>query len=258
MTDSPNYAFVCDYVSRHFPKTTRILDFGCGDGSLSALLMKEGFDVSGVDILDEAANWLRDLGCSEEVRAKFKYGNYIDMIPFGDRMFDVVVANVVFEHIEKFPVLVPEFARVLDKGGVLLASFPTRESIIEAHARLPFLHKVGRGRLRKAYLKGFGRWGLRKSPAAAEEYAAGYINYIDYHTFYRPRRYYYDHVRGLFSIQDITSDYLRVGSEYLITHRKGRKHIIGRMVNVLCRSGLFCAVFSRYGMTFWALTKKGD
>ncbi len=256
MTDSPNYAFVCDYIVRHFPKGIRILDFGCGDGSLSALLMKEGFNVSGVEILEEKSTWLQDPAYSEEVRARFKYGNYLNVVPFGDNTFDVVVANVVFEHIQQFPAIVEEFTRVLDAGGVLLASFPTKEAIVEGHTHLPLLHKIGKGRLRKAYLKGFGRWGLGKTRAAAEEYAADWIYYLDNQTFYHPRKYYYKILNDFFSIQDITSDYLRVGSKYLVMHRSGAKHIIGRVVGLLSGWGLFNAIFSRYCLTFWALTKK--
>ena len=115
MTDSPNYAFVCDYIIRHFPKGIRILDFGCGDGSLCALLMKEGFNVSGVEILEEKSALLQDPAYSEEVRARFKYGNYLNVVPFGDNTFDVDVANVVFDHIQQRGNAQTQGARVTQK-----------------------------------------------------------------------------------------------------------------------------------------------
>jgi 2-polyprenyl-3-methyl-5-hydroxy-6-metoxy-1,4-benzoquinol methylase len=252
LRDSPNYHFIKEYLNHHASKAARILDFGCGDGSLSAFLLSQGFNVSGVEIVERFSTWLQDIAY-QEVRPRFKYGDYHGRIPFEDNSFDVIIANEVFEHIQHFPETIRELSRVLDRGGVVLASFMTSEGLIEGHTHIPLLHKLGRGRFRRVCLRWFAP--PRAAGETPAEAVADWIEYLDHATFYRTRRCLLDAVSPHFSMRDITGDWLRIGGEYLARRRRGRKRILGRWVAALSRSGLFTSAFSRYYATFWQLSK---
>jgi 2-polyprenyl-6-hydroxyphenyl methylase/3-demethylubiquinone-9 3-methyltransferase len=99
----------------------RILDIGCGNGSLAADLTAAGFDVTGCD---------DDLGGIEIARrsvpaARFEaVGVYDDPAALGAADFDAVVSTEVIEHLFR-PAALPKFAAaVLKPGGHLILTTP--------------------------------------------------------------------------------------------------------------------------------------
>jgi len=67
-------------------KHKRILDLGCGNGRNSLWLVKNGFEVYGIDFSKSAIDF-----CKEHVKgAKFIVG-YAQQLPFKDEFFDVVI-----------------------------------------------------------------------------------------------------------------------------------------------------------------------
>ncbi|MEU9478297.1 class I SAM-dependent methyltransferase [Streptomyces sp. NPDC048191] len=97
----------------------RILDAGCGSGPLSAALRDRGAVVTGIDaspamlalarrrLGDDVALHLADLG---------------ERLPFGDGVFDDVVASLVLHYLEDWGPTLAEMRRVLRPGGRLIAS----------------------------------------------------------------------------------------------------------------------------------------
>ena len=72
-----------------------------------------------------------------------------DRLPFRAATFDVVTANLVFEHLAHPAPALAELARVLKPGGLLLALFPAREMWFEPHLKAPWLHRLPRGSRRE-------------------------------------------------------------------------------------------------------------
>lgn len=67
-----------------------VLDVGCGDGSLTNLMVEIGkYDVTGCDISDEALKY---------VKTKTVKGN-IEKLPFEEESFDLVICSDVLEHL---------------------------------------------------------------------------------------------------------------------------------------------------------------
>ena len=49
---------------------------------------------------------------------------------------------MVFEHVENLDRALSEIARVLKPDGQFFAVFPGKESLLEAHVRIPFIHWI--------------------------------------------------------------------------------------------------------------------
>ena len=96
-----------------------MLDAGCGDGELLALLAARGADVTGLDadpvMLAAAVRRLRADGMSGAlVRGDLR------ALPFPDRSFDVVTAVAVLCLVPGPDAAIREMARILKPGGQLV------------------------------------------------------------------------------------------------------------------------------------------
>jgi SAM-dependent methyltransferase len=97
--------------------TRRILDLGCGTGTMLAHLRKFG-EVEGVDADEQAVEFCRARG---ELQVRLLDG---PELPLPDNAFDLVTALDVLEHIEDDSRALREIRRVLRPGGLLLATVP--------------------------------------------------------------------------------------------------------------------------------------
>ncbi|MER6142030.1 class I SAM-dependent methyltransferase [Streptomyces sparsogenes] len=97
----------------------RVLDAGCGSGPLTAALRERGAVVTGIDA---SAGML--------ALARRRLGNDValhvvdlrDRLPFGDGVFDDVVASLVLHYLQDWGPTLAELRRVLRPGGRLIAS----------------------------------------------------------------------------------------------------------------------------------------
>lgn len=101
-------------VSRHFPRTARMLDVGCGTAWLS-----EDFDeYVGVE---SDAEVVADAG---RLGIDVRLANADGTLPFADSSFDGVILKDVLEHLDDPVAMVREVHRVLVPGGRAFASSP--------------------------------------------------------------------------------------------------------------------------------------
>ncbi|WP_156756145.1 class I SAM-dependent methyltransferase [Actinokineospora pegani] len=97
----------------------RVLDAGCGSGSLSAALRDRGAVVTGIDASAAMlALARRRLG----VDAALHVGDLNGRLPFADGAFDDVVASLVLHYLRDWGPALAELRRVLKPGGRLIAS----------------------------------------------------------------------------------------------------------------------------------------
>ena len=110
---------------KNVPYRGRILDVGCGTGSLMIHLVRRGYEVSGIDMSEDSVKRADELLRQYAPTAKtmIKKGS-ADQIDFPDGMFDAVVAAEVLEHVEKDHVAVKEFYRVLKPQGLCIITVP--------------------------------------------------------------------------------------------------------------------------------------
>jgi SAM-dependent methyltransferase len=167
----------------------RILDFGCGPGTVVQAARGLGLECSGADAFYEGEQDLplvQKTGLFGTAIRKIENGR----VPFEDASFDLIVSNQVLEHVEHLDGAVSELSRLLKPDGRLLVLCPTREVVREAHCGVPFLHWLDpASSSRVAYASrwnwaGFGFDKERKSP---EEWAREAVSWMDRFVFYRSR-----------------------------------------------------------------------
>ncbi len=101
------------YILRGLNGTKDILSIGCGPAIIEAGLAEYGFNVTGLDISEEA------LGCAPDtVRTVAVPAEKMD---FADNSFDAVIYIVSLQFIENYKEAIKRTARVLKSGGKILA-----------------------------------------------------------------------------------------------------------------------------------------
>jgi len=97
----------------------RTLDLGCGEGRLSRFMRSLGHRVAGAD----ASPTMVRLAASHPDHEPAVVADAA-ALPFGDAVFDLVVAYMCLHDMDQMPQAVAEAARVLKRGGRLCASVP--------------------------------------------------------------------------------------------------------------------------------------
>src|SRR3990172_7468535 len=108
----------------------RILDIGCGTGSLMEQLARRGYEVSGVDASDECIQRTTERlsHVTQNMPPVVKKGR-AEQIDFPDQSFDAVIAAEVLEHVEGDDLAVKEFHRLLKPGGLCLITVPANPAL---------------------------------------------------------------------------------------------------------------------------------
>lgn len=114
-------ALLADWLRRHAPPGSRILDAGCGTGGHLTTLARYG-TVVGIDIEVAALRWARQRVCDRTdvhlVAAS------VQAIPFPAAFFDVILSLDVVCNLWDDEAALGEFRRVIRPGGRLLLQLP--------------------------------------------------------------------------------------------------------------------------------------
>lgn len=111
-----------NFYSRPKRNKTRFLDLGCGIGSNSWYLAREGFDVHGVDGSKTGIIKAKKRFLEENLKGDFKVMDYIQL-DFPANYFDVVIdiASIQHNQTKNVPIILNEIKRVLKPNGKLLS-----------------------------------------------------------------------------------------------------------------------------------------
>jgi spore maturation protein CgeB len=107
-----------------FKQKGRLLDVGCNIGLFLKVSRQEGFDVLGVELNKDCAEYGRkhyDL----DIRS-----NYLDEVAFPDEYFDVITLFDVLEHVPDMHGFIAEVRRILKADGMLVLQLPNLNSVM--------------------------------------------------------------------------------------------------------------------------------
>lgn len=115
------------WIAKFFFEDTqrkRILDVGCGEGTLLEILRKQNNEVFGVDASESGIN-----KCQCKKLSCYLIDSSRQHLPFNDDCFDVVICLETMEHMENPYHCLREIKRVLKEEGLFLVSIPNPKMI---------------------------------------------------------------------------------------------------------------------------------
>jgi len=107
-------------LDEFFIKSGKILDVGCGDGSVMLHLKKKGYEVHGIDFSPSAIKKARNRGLKNLHELDIEK----EKLPYKKDTFDYVFWGDVIEHLFNPEDVLIEIKRVLKSGGLLVVSCP--------------------------------------------------------------------------------------------------------------------------------------
>lgn len=108
----------------------RVLDVGCGTGSLVVKLALQGYEVYGIDTSEECLEITSERLSLLSLKSggEIKRGSAFQ-IDYPDRFFDAIIAAEVLEHLEEDHMAVKEFYRLLRPGGFCFITVPENQRL---------------------------------------------------------------------------------------------------------------------------------
>lgn len=119
-------------LKHFFPKNQKVLDYGCGDGTVTEMLSKENTAI-GVDISKKAVEICRKKGIDCRLIEVDK------KLDFARNYFDCIFCLETIEHVFDTEALLKEFRRLLKKNGSLVITTP---NIAQISNRIRFLFDI--------------------------------------------------------------------------------------------------------------------
>ena len=120
-------ADLMDRLQELVPAGSRGLDAGCGAGARDVFhYWQKGYDIHGVDAVDE--NILEARRLHPEIAGRVSVADLRQPLDYPDGSFDFILCNAVIQHVAPdiaLGITLPEFARLLNPGGVLQLMFKT-------------------------------------------------------------------------------------------------------------------------------------
>ncbi len=126
-----NYDYEIDITSDTTPanvirmvgQNKRVLEIGCGPGSITKILYKQNnCNITGIELDSEAIKLVAPY-CERVVQANLNFGEWTSLVD-GAEKFDVVVAADVLEHLYDPWKTLQEMAQFINTNGYIVISLP--------------------------------------------------------------------------------------------------------------------------------------
>lgn len=208
-----NYRYLLQCVEglRSNKGDIRILDFGCGRAEVVIEARRRGINAYGVDVFQGTTSSRKEFvarhGLLGDVVKQINNG----IIDYESESFDLVVSNMVFEHVAEIDSALGEIYRVMKKGSLFISLFPAKEVVREGHVGIPFVHWFSRGsKIRYLYtfaLRFLG-FGLDNGRESSAEWTSKTLNYLDHKTSYRKQKDIISSFAKYFDVRTVEDDYI--------------------------------------------------
>ncbi|MFN2572036.1 MAG: class I SAM-dependent methyltransferase [Gemmatimonadales bacterium] len=173
------------FIKRHAPGKGRMLDLGCGDGTILWLAKQDGWQVHGVELFPEHATLVREtLGFDVEVSDITAYNGEL-------KAWDCVVLTHVLEHLPDPVGALIKIRNLLKPQGIGVLEFPNIDAFDARLRRLLDSAHLQRRRYAAGYVPGhvqeFCResfaYGSREAGLTLEVWETYAINPVQYALF---------------------------------------------------------------------------
>jgi len=114
---SQHYDLFIELINK--PDKLKVLEVGCGRGSLSSHFASKGHECHLLDISETVINTAKEIFIKNKHEAHFYVGD-ANSLDFEESTFDVLVSIGLLEHFESLEQIIDEQYRVLKKGGILI------------------------------------------------------------------------------------------------------------------------------------------
>lgn len=129
-----------DWMKSHLDNRNglKILDLGCGPGSMISYLRQIGnAEICGIDISPAFV----DIAKKRHPEVEFKVGD-AEVIPYADATFDAVLCSGMLHHIPDLEQVFSEIQRVLKPNGLMFAREPNEDNFAARYPQISFAHLV--------------------------------------------------------------------------------------------------------------------
>ncbi len=153
------------FVRRHARPPGRLLDLGCGDGTVLYLARRDGWEVQGVELFPEQTKLVREtLGLPVDTADIGSYGGQ-------PASWDVVILTHVLEHLPDPVGALRKIRDLLTPGGAGVLEFPNIDALDARVRRQLARWRLHRRRYRPDYVPGHVQEFCRASFALAARHA---------------------------------------------------------------------------------------
>lgn len=124
------YKNLLRYIKKFLKLPARVLDIGCGTGTLVEELYKLGFETYGCNITEESIKKLQEKYRLQNKNIILRHGS-IYSLPFESDLFDYVFATEVLEHLlpDSLDTALKEVKRVMMPKGRFIITVPYKEKL---------------------------------------------------------------------------------------------------------------------------------
>lgn len=119
-----HHAYVLPAIGRLLPKAQhlKVLDAGCGNGSLTAWLAAQGHELTGVDVAEDGLAFARQQHAGPRFELRSVYDDLSDLMPVGG--WDLIVSSEVIEHLFAPTKFLNNLFGLLRPDGQLIVTTP--------------------------------------------------------------------------------------------------------------------------------------
>ena len=123
------YQTILKLLRKYGIKNKKILDIGCGVGTIDFYLVKKGAKVLGIDIAHNGISVARQTAKQLQLKNRFafKVMKFPDQCPVDK--FDIILCSEVLEHLPNDKLAVIKMKKLLKPNGIVIASSPSNTSL---------------------------------------------------------------------------------------------------------------------------------
>lgn len=118
------YRIILSVINKYLKGKKKVLDVGCGAGTIDFYLANKGYDVTGVDISENAIKSCIETGENLGLKnVQFKQVDFPQETI--NEKFDFIIFSEVIEHLEDDQLALGQIYKLLKKRGILILTTPS-------------------------------------------------------------------------------------------------------------------------------------